>query len=64
MMYRIGFMNGHVIEVEDCDVNFRDIGQNTKYVVYGNGELIVNMKHVTYIQKVGEEIDRETKELS
>ena len=57
MIYRIGFTNGHVIEVEDVNADMNKMSDNVKYVMFGGGNLVVNMKHVAYIEKVGEEND-------
>lgn len=57
MRYKIGFVNGHVIEVEDVNADMNMMGNNVKYVMFSGGNLVVNMKHVAYIEKVGEEIE-------
>ena len=65
MKYKIGFANGDVKFAEDKDCTLDNMLSKTlKYVVIGDGTILLNMKHVAYIEKVGEESDRETKELS
>lgn len=65
MKYKIGFVNGDVILADDrnCDFN-KMLSSSLKYVIIGENTILLNMKHVAYIEKVGEESDRETKELS
>lgn len=62
MKYKIGFANGDVILAEDRDCDFNNIpSSNLKFVLIGNNTILLNMKHVAYIEKVGEEYDRTRK---
>lgn len=65
MKYKIGLANGDVILAEDKDCDFSNmLSSSLKYVIIGDNTILLNMKHVAYIEKVGEESDREAKELS
>lgn len=65
MRYKIGFRNGDVKFVEDKNCDFNNmLSSSLKYGLIGDNTILLNMKHVAYIEKVGEESDRETKELS
>lgn len=56
MKYKIGFANGDVILAEDRDCDFNDMTSDSlKYVIIGKNTILLNMKHVAYIEKVGEE---------
>lgn len=56
MKYKIGFVNGDVILADDrnCDFN-KMLSSSLKYVIIGENTILLNMKHVAYIEKVGEE---------
>lgn len=67
MKYKIGLANGDVILAEDRDCDFNKmLSASLKYVLIGDNTILLNMKHVAYIEKVGEDNgdDREAKELS
>ena len=65
MRYKIGFANGDVMLTDDRDCDFNKmLSSSLEYVIIGKDTILLNMKHVAYIEKVGEESDRETKELS
>lgn len=58
MKYKIGFANGDVKFAEDRDCDFNKmLSASLKYVLIGDGTILLNMKHVAYIEKVGEEDD-------
>lgn len=56
MKYKIGFANGDVKFVSDRDCDLGNmLSSNLKYVLIGDNTIMLNMKHVAYIEKVGEE---------
>lgn len=56
MKYKIGFVNGDVMFAEDRDCDFNNMASgNLEYVIIGENTILLNMKHVAYIEKVGEE---------
>ena len=56
MKYKIGFANGDVIFTEDRDCDFNEmLSSSLKHVIIGDNTILLNMKHVAYIEKVGEE---------
>lgn len=58
MIYKIGFVNGDVRFVEDRDCDFsKMLSPSLKYVTLRENTIMLNMKHVMYIEKVGEEHD-------
>ena len=55
MIYKIGFVNGDVIFAEDRDCDFNNIpSSNLKFVLIGDNTILLNMKHVAYIEKESE----------
>ena len=59
MKYKIVFANGDVMLAEDRDCDFNKmLSSSLKYVIIGKNTILLNMKHVAYIEKVGEENDR------
>lgn len=58
MKYKIGFANGNVMFAEDRDCDFcKMLSSSLEYVLIGDNTILLNMKHVAYIEKVGEEND-------
>lgn len=58
MKYKIGFVNGDVRFVADRDCDFsKMLSDNLKYALLRENTILLNMKHVMYIEKVGEEND-------
>lgn len=56
MKYKIGFANGDVMLAEDKDCDFNNmLYSSLEYVIIGENTILLNMKHVAYIEKVGEE---------
>ncbi len=56
MKYKIGFANGDVMFAEDRDCDLGNmVSSNLKYVLIEDNTILLNMKHVAYIEKVGEE---------
>ena len=57
-MYKIGFVNGDVRFVADRDCDLGNmLSSNLKYVLLRENTIMLNMKHVAYIEKVGKEYD-------
>ena len=55
MKYKIGLANGDVIFAEDRDCDFNNIpSSNLKFVLIGDNTILLNMKHVAYIEKESE----------
>ena len=58
MIYKIGFANGDVMLAEDKDCDFNKmLSDSLKYVLIRDNTILLNMEHVAYIEKVGEESD-------
>lgn len=56
MKYKIGFANGDVMMAEDRDCDFSNmLSSSLKYVTLRENTILLNMKHVAYIEKVSEE---------
>ena len=55
MKYKIGFANGDVLLAEDRDCDFNKmLSDSLKYVLIRDNTILLNMKNVAYIEKVGE----------
>lgn len=56
MKYKIGFVNGDVMFAEDRDCDFSNmLSRSLKYVTLRENTILLNMKNVAYIEKIGEE---------
>lgn len=65
MIYKIGFVNGDVRFVADRDCDFsKMLSSNLKYALLRENTILLNMKNVAYIEKVGEEKEVDKDELS